>query len=189
MNIGEELVGDYLQYIEGCEFVQKNLSTKDIQGEIDVIDINLEQKTVYLCEVAIHLETGLQYTFNKRPNNVNKLTEKFSKDIQYALKYFPTESEYQHKFMFWSPIVKKRKSSAKNDQDNNLKDVQGNIRKKYGIEIELIINKAFMDAMGKLRQFALNQTGELKSPVLRLYQIEEKTQRYIQKHRFTNLIE
>ena len=97
MNIGEELVDDYLQFIKGCEFVQKNLYTADVQGEIDVVGINLKTKTVYLCEVAIHLPTGLQYNQNSRPNNVKKLVEKFSKDIEYARTYF---SGYSHRFMF-----------------------------------------------------------------------------------------
>jgi hypothetical protein len=36
----------------------------------------LKKRKVYICEVAIHLSTGLRYVKNKRPNNVGKLTEK-----------------------------------------------------------------------------------------------------------------
>jgi hypothetical protein len=35
VNIGEELVGSYLQHIRGCDFIQKNLFIPDVQGEID----------------------------------------------------------------------------------------------------------------------------------------------------------
>ncbi len=89
MNIGEEIVSVYLQYIRGCEFIQQNLYTPDVQGEIDVVGINLKSKELYVCEVAIHLTTGLRYVKEKQPNNVNKLIDKFSKDIEYAQKYFP----------------------------------------------------------------------------------------------------
>jgi Holliday junction resolvase-like predicted endonuclease len=57
-NLGEELVASYLEYIKGCDFIQKNLYTPDVQGEIDVVGINLKSKEIYVCEVAIHLTTG-----------------------------------------------------------------------------------------------------------------------------------
>ncbi len=197
MNIGEELVGDYLQFIEGCEFVRKNLHTKDVQGEIDVVGINIERKTVFLCEVAIHLATGLQYVLNKRPNNINKLTEKFSKDILYARKYFPEKDGFNHRFMLWTPIVKTpvnktnkelqeltdiilgKPSKTQYNQSLDVETVQSNIRKKFNTDIELIINDVFLKKMEELREYARSQTEELKSPVLRLYQIEEKLKKHV----------
>ncbi len=103
MNIGEEIATAYLKYIKDCEFIQTNLYIPDVQGEIDVVGIDINNKTVYVCEVAVHLITGLQYVKNKRPNNVEKLYEKFCKDIDYTNKYFP---DYKKIFMIWSPIVK-----------------------------------------------------------------------------------
>ena len=76
INVGEQLVASYLQYIRECEFTQMNLYTVDSQGEIDVVGIDLNRKRVYVCEVAIHLTTGLQYVKDKRPNNIQKLTDK-----------------------------------------------------------------------------------------------------------------
>lgn len=55
MNVGEELVSAYLQHILGCDFTQQNLYTIDSQGEIDVVGLNLKDRSVYICEVAIHL--------------------------------------------------------------------------------------------------------------------------------------
>ena len=72
INVGEQLVASYLQYIRKCEFTQTNLYTVDVQGEIDVVGIDLKRKKVYVCEVAIHLTTGLQYVKDKRPNNIQK---------------------------------------------------------------------------------------------------------------------
>jgi hypothetical protein len=175
MNIGEELVADYLRFIKGCEFVEKNLYTKDVQGEIDVVGINLETKTVYVCEVAIHLVTGLQY----RPDNINKLTAKFSKDIEYALKFFPLEEGYKHYFMLWSPVVKDKADTAKNNQLKDVRQVQRNILEKYKVEIEAVINEDFLTRLEELKKYALGETKEVKSAVVRLYQIEDKTRKYI----------
>ena len=170
INLGEELVAAYLENIKDCEFIQQNLYTPDVQGEIDVVGIDLKTKPIYVCEVAIHLTTGLRYVKNRQPNNVNKLTEKFSKDIEYANKYFP---DYEKHFMLWSPIIKKSKETSKHNQINDLKEIQQNIFSKYGIDLEFIVNERFLDCLNELREFAKRETKELKSPVLRLMQVEE----------------
>ena len=43
-NPGEELVGEYLKNIKHCEFVEYNLHTPEVQGEIDVVGIDVEAK-------------------------------------------------------------------------------------------------------------------------------------------------
>jgi hypothetical protein len=180
MNIGEELVMAYLQYIKGCEFVQQNLYTPDIQGEIDVVGIDIDNKTIYVCEVAIHLQTGLQYVnqIKHTPNNVNKLFAKFSKDIEYANKYFP---DYKKIIMLWCPIVKNQKSGSKHNQMNDVAEVKNKIKTKYGIELETIINEKFMDCFKELREYAGTDKKENKSPVIRLLQIEEFLKKYLEK--------
>lgn len=75
-NIGEEIAGEYLKFVKGCEFIEYNLYTPDVQGEIDVIGINIKEKALYVCEVAIHLTTGLQYVKSKAPDNVNRFLNK-----------------------------------------------------------------------------------------------------------------
>lgn len=87
-NPGEELVGSYLRAVLECDFVEYNLSTRFTQGEIDVIGISSVKKIVYLCEVATHLETGLQYVRERRPDNIKRFVKKFEKDIRYATTYF-----------------------------------------------------------------------------------------------------
>ena len=59
MNVGEELVSAYLQQILGCDFTQQNLYTIDSQGEIDVVGLNLKDRSVYIVSVlARHLEAA-----------------------------------------------------------------------------------------------------------------------------------
>jgi len=175
INLGEEIVVAYLQHIKGCEFIQQNLYTPDVQGEIDVVGIDLETKTIYVCEVAVHLITGLQYVKDNQPNNVNKLTEKFSRDIEYTNKYFP---DYSKHFMLWSPIVKMSGDKAKFNQMADIEGITENIQTKYGLTLECIINEKFANCLAELREFARNETKELKSPVLRFMQVEE----YLKKH-------
>lgn len=178
INLGEEFVAAYLENIKGCDFIQQNLYTPDVQGEIDVVGIDLKTKTIYVCEVAIHLTTGLLYVKGSQSNNVNKLTEKFSKDIDYANKYF---SDYEKHFMLWSPIIKKSKETAKLNQIRDLEEIHQNLHSKYGINLEIIVNEKFLNCLNELREFAKRETKALKSPVLRLMQVEEYLKKHVQK--------
>ena len=178
VNLGEEIVAAYLQYIKRCEFIQQNLYTPDVQGEIDVVGIDLKTKTIYACEVAVHLITGLQYVKDSQPNNVNKLTEKFSRDIEYTNKYFP---DYSKHFMLWSPIVRVSGEKAKFSQTVDIEGITANIQAKYSVELECIINEKFANCLAELREYARNETKELKSPVLRFMQVEEYLKRHLGK--------
>jgi len=178
MNVGEQLVSSYLRYIRRCDFIQTNLYTVEAHGEIDVVGINLKEKQVYICEVAIHLTTGLQYVKEKRPNNIQKLTDKFSRDIEYANKYL---SEYTRHFMLWSPVVKDSQGQASYNQLSHLATVKAAIKAKYGVELECVVNDAFLSCLKEMRTFSSKQTAELQDPVMRLLQIEEYLTRHVGK--------
>jgi Holliday junction resolvase-like predicted endonuclease len=177
-NIGEEITGLYLQIEQGCDFVQYNLYTPDVQGEIDVVAINFKKDIVYVCEVAVHLVTGLSYVNvkNARPDTTERLIKKFNKDIDYAEKEF---HDFQRIYMLWSPIVKKSGLNAKHDQLKAVEEVRSQILIARNVEIELIINDRYKECLAKLREYAASKTQELKSPVLRLFQIEEYLDKYL----------
>lgn len=180
-NIGEEIVGEYLKYCEACQFIQYNLSTPDIQGEIDVVGLNLADKRLYVCEVAIHLETGLQYVDNKnnKPANVERLTKKFAKDVEYARKYFP---DFTPIAMFWCPVV--RNQSGKKAIHNQMRDIQAihdAIERTHHIQVDMVVNERFQEYLVRLREVAAQITEECKSPVMRLLQIEEKLARHLRR--------
>ena len=177
-NVGEEIAGEYLRVVKGCEFVTYNVSNPDIQGEIDVIGIELEAKRIYVCEVAIHLPTGLQYVKNGRPDNVARLVRKFGKDIEYAEKYF---SDYKKFFMLWCPIVKNQRPGSKYNQVKDVELIQETIKSEHGYQIETIINHQYQLCLKELRRYARGQTSELKSRVLRLMQIEERLTNHLEK--------
>ncbi len=178
-NIGEEISGTYLKVCKNCDFVEYNLYTTEVQGEIDVVGIDTKNKKVFICEVAIHLETGIQYTKNNQPDNYNRFVKKFEKDITYANNRF--DKSYEKTYMLWSPIVKNQKKTAKHNQLNTLKEVQKHIKENYNVDLQLIINQTFMDCLDELRTYAGKQTVELKSPILRLMQIEYKLGQHLKK--------
>ena len=178
MNIGEELVAAYLRHIKGCEFTQQNLHTPDVQGEIDVVGIDLARKILYVCEVAIHLSTGLLYTKGGAPDNVARLTKKFSRDIEYARKYFP---DYRWHFMLWSPIVRQAGEDAALNQLRDTEALAHTIQSQYDIALEMVVNEDFQRRLNELRDFARARSEELKNPVLRLFQIEEALKKHLTK--------
>ncbi|MCH8998479.1 MAG: hypothetical protein IID48_09485 [Proteobacteria bacterium] len=179
-NIGEEITGDYLKIVKGCDFIEYNLYTPDVQGEIDVVGIDIKNKRLYVCEVAIHLVTGLQYVKNDQPDNVDRFVKKFTKNIDYAEKYF---GDHEKHFMLWSPIVKNSSPTSKNNQLNDVTQVKQILEKKFGYSLELIINEEYRKCLDQIRDFARSETKELKSPVLRLMQIEEKLNAHLEKLR------
>ncbi len=179
-NPGEEIVGEYLKCFLDCDFVEYNLYTPDVQGEIDVVGINPKNKIVYICEVATHLVTGLQYVKNRQPDNVDRFSKKFRKNIQYANKYF---EDYEKHFMLWSPIVKNQGVNAKNNQTSDIEEIKSNLYSEFGVSLETIINQDYLERLSQLRQYAAKETKELKSPILRLMQIEEKLTKHISRLR------
>jgi hypothetical protein len=137
MNIGEEIVAAYLTAIKGCEFIQLNLHNPDIQGEIDVLGIDFRNKRLFVCEVAVHLTSGLRYVRDKRPNTKSKLLDKFGKDIQFARKHFPA---FEAHFMLWSPIVKTSRENSKENQLRTVEEVRDELQADYEVEVYLVVN-------------------------------------------------
>lgn len=177
-NVGEEMVGAYLQAIRGCGFVQYNVPTGKGQGEIDVLGLDFKNRAVYVCEVAVHLTTGLMYVDpkTKQPCNVERLTAKFAKDLEYADAQFP---EFEHVLMFWSPVVKSAGPKAKHNQVLDVEQVCEAVRRLHGVEVEVVINHRFRECLKQLKKYAGSKTVELKSPVLRLLQIEALLEKHL----------
>ncbi len=177
-NPGEEFVGECLKLFLRCDFVEYNLYTPDVQGEIDVVGINPKDRIVYICEVATHLVTGLNYAKNNQPENVERFTRKFHKNIQYANKYF---KDYEKHFMLWSPIVKNQGPNAKHNQMRDIEEIKENLRKEFQVKLDPVINQNYLKYLVRLREYAAKETKALKSPILRIMQIEEKLTKHVEK--------
>lgn len=120
--------------------------------------------------------TGLQYVKDNRPDNVPRLTAKFRKGIEYLRRAF---KDYKHEFMLWSPVVKNQRAGAKYNQIDDIRAIVETIKNEFGVVIEPIINKKFMDALGALRGVARDTTRELDSHVLRFLQVEEHLKKHL----------
>jgi hypothetical protein len=79
--------------------------------------------------------------------------------------------------MLWSPVVHRSSGKPKYDQWKVLRQVQEDVESKTGTKIELVINEKYQKALKKLRAFASKESKELKSPIMRFLQIEEKAKK------------
>jgi hypothetical protein len=156
-DVGEYLVGAYLQLIDKCDFVQYNVRPShgglEGLGELDVVGFNFVAKTAYLCEVTTHIR-GLLYGSNS--DTVQKLKDKHERQKAYALKYL-TNFETRI-FQFWSPVVP-----------------VGFITKELAEfpELKLIINEEYTRRVRELQTLARTTTHDARNPVFRLLQILE----------------
>lgn len=178
-NPGEHLVGQYLHEIKKCDFVEYNLHTTHMQGEIDVVGIDSSKKTVYICEVATHLVGGLQYTKGSQPDNVNRFVKKFTKNIQYANENF---KGFKKVFMLWTPIIRiPRTHNTKHNQLRDIQEIVHKIKKTTGVEIQTIYNADFLKVIQELRDVASQTTQAMNSPIMRFLQIEESLKKLLKK--------
>lgn len=108
-DIGESLVGAYLRYVEGCEFVLFNTYLPGVQGEIDVIGIRLGRpQDIFFVEVTTHIQ-GMTYGGNRR--TVEKVREKLVRAQALAKQRFP---EDDHHFQVWTvPTPSTSRSTAR----------------------------------------------------------------------------
>jgi Holliday junction resolvase-like predicted endonuclease len=175
--VGEELVGAWLRKIAECDFVQYNVAWRDKQGEIDVIGLNLVKKTAYICEVATHLATGLQYVKNGKLDNVPRLTHKFKGDVDYAREYLP---EFRHCFQLWPPIIKHPMTdTVAHSQFKDLNDIRQYIWTCRQVEVKMVVNEDYLACVQQLRGLAAQETPASEFPVFRLLQILARLESHV----------
>ena len=81
--------------------------------------------------------------------------------------------------MLWSPIVTDTKGKPENNQLQHLKEIRTNIKTKYGVEIECIVNEQFQKCIRELRSYAKAKKTQLQCPLMRFMQIEEHLNQHI----------
>lgn len=161
-DIGEYLVGAYLNVVEECDFVDYNVhpwggKMKGL-GEFDVIGLSFQENTIFICEVTTHIR-GLNY--GDYDKTVKRISEKFDRQKEYA-KYWKKEFP-NNRIMFWSPRV-----------SSGLVDL---LRKIKGLE--LIMNKDYTEKIVKLQKKAREWSHDMNNPAFRLLQIMEHTKKVI----------
>ncbi|MGA2065489.1 MAG: hypothetical protein ABSG86_10985 [Thermoguttaceae bacterium] len=154
--VGEYVVGAYLQHIKKCDFVTYNARSPGgtLAGlpEMDVVAIKLNEKEAYMCEATTHIR-GLLYKNNEA--TIRKIKKKFEAQKKYArsqLKGFAVT------YMFWSPVVPVGYLTT------HLHEIRG---------LELVINGEYKKRVEELRAVAKRETCDLCNPFLRAMQIIE----------------
>jgi hypothetical protein len=156
-DIGEFIVGAHLQLIEKCDFVVYNVrppggGLKGL-GELDVVGLNFNTNTAYLCEVTTHI-LGLLYKDNQE--TVSKIKKKHECQKEYAEKQLANFKK--HVFMFWSPVVPKGYITQ------HLNEIES---------LETIINGEYKKRIEQLRLLAKDTTHDTRNPFFRMLQIME----------------
>jgi len=156
--VGEEIVGTWLRYCQGCDFVDYNVK-REGPGEVDVVGINLSEMKAYICEVATHTRRGLGYKKNRKA-----IQDKLVRAVDYAEEHLPTVT---HHYMFWAPVVR---TGA---QEAAIKEVGKYLKAEKQVDVEFVVNKDYKQRLVELRDKARAMTRNPTHPVMRLLQIEE----------------
>lgn len=175
--VGEEIVGAYLKECLRCDFVEYNYDLGVGQAECDVVAINVHTSSVYFCEVATHTG-GLLYVHpkTKKPDNIARLTRKFSQNVEFARRNFPA---YEQHFMFWSPVVRKAGPRAKHDPVSDVQQVREYCARNLEINLELVINEEYWKKLQELRAIARAKGPDSSFSIVRFLQIEEKLKKHL----------
>lgn len=169
MNVGEEIVAEYLRYIVECDAIKSNVQLHSNGGEIDLIGVR--GRAVYLCEVAIHIN-GLRYTH--KGGTKGNLINKFKRIREFVSDEGSPFRKYTPKYMFFSPIVRISKSEKSGTKiPSELAEVQKTLGKEK-IDLDFYINEDFYAIIDGLKAVAMEISYEVKSPVMRLFQIESR---------------
>ena len=156
-DLGEYIVVAYLKSIKKCDFVDYNIRIPGggLKGlsELDVVGLNYNTKTAYLCEVTTHIR-GLLYGDNKK--TVQKIRQKHEVQKEYA--YTILKDFHNIVFMLWSPYVPNGYIT------DHLKEIE---------TLELVINKDYTSCINEMRVIASKNTNDLGNPFLRTLQILE----------------
>ncbi len=154
--IGEFVVGAWLQEVARCGFVQFNVRPPVEglagQSEFDVIGFDHGSRTVHMCEVATHLG-GLNYGRGYQ-NTLDRIQQKFEKQREYAEHYLT--DFVVHKFSLWSPNV------PRGFLTDRLGEIDG---------LELVVNSSYRQRIGELREIACTTTRDTGNPFFRSLQI------------------
>ncbi|MCD4822589.1 MAG: hypothetical protein K8R11_11110 [Methanococcoides sp.] len=162
--VGEYIVGAYLQIIEKCDFVGYNVKPQSggMEGlsEFDVLGLKFSDGTAFMCEVTTHLD-GPNYGSNYN-DTINKIKNKYTRQKSYAEKYlknFPNK-----RFMFWSPVVPNGRMTTEFENLEN----DG---------LECIYNAEYARRIDELRAIAKNEKKDTGNPFFRTLQILEHLRR------------
>ncbi|MEF3279493.1 MAG: hypothetical protein K6357_00790 [Elusimicrobiota bacterium] len=181
--MGEYLVRAYLEHCKGCKIVCYNVKTGKGQGEIDVMGFNFPEKTIFICEVATHLD-GILYG-KTLDTTVEKILSKFEN-----MKTYVEENINKNKcfnkvhYMFWAPKVSGNTLKALEEKISEFKKTLNSEE-----ELKLVINDEYTKCFHELKEKAKKSTTDTGNPAFRMLQIEQHFLIKVKKNKFKREIE
>lgn len=144
-DIGENLVGSYLRYVEQCDFIVYNAQYPTVQSEIDVVGMRLSggHREIWFCEVITHIDGTLYGTYEK---TMLKLEAKILRAREFANAMFPDPADH-HRFEIWSPVVPVGKLTTQFEEmerrhNDDALDLHFVINGEYTARIQALIDHA-----------------------------------------------
>ena len=155
--MGEYLVGAYLEIIKKCDVVSYNVRFPGegikAMRELDVMGLNFKTNTAFLCEVATHI-LGMLYS-GKTGDSIAKVRKKFKNQKKFAKKQLGNFKNIH--FQFWAPKV-----------------ITSRAKELYKIRgLESVINQDYTTKVNQLRAEAKQITKVVNNPAFRMLQILE----------------
>lgn len=159
-DIGENLVGSYLRYVEGCPFVVYNTQVPGIQGEIDVTGMKIAPaREVVFCEVTTHIR-GTLYG-SGYDDTIAKIRDKIERARGFAQS---TMADWAHRYEIWSPVVPVGKLT---DGFAELETIYSDDQ----VDVTFVINGGYTQRIQRLIDSARSDPSATSEPAYRLLQV------------------
>lgn len=155
-DIGEYIVGAYLQLKLDCDIVDYNVRPPGggLQGleELDVVGLNFKEHKACLCEVTTHIRWLL---YKDNVTTFTQIKKKHERQKCYGENYL---HDFRCEYMFWSPVVP-----------------VGFITEQLVLltDLQLVINGEYKRRVEELKTLAAQTTHDTKNPFFRVLQILE----------------
>jgi hypothetical protein len=69
------------------------------------------------------------------------------------------------------------------NQVADIEQIKKIVKEKYDVDLKIIINEEYMKCIKRLRETAMKRTDEIKTPIMRFLQIEEKLSAHLERKR------
>lgn len=176
MDLNELIASAYLEYVVGCDMVETHVYIGERSDSIDVIGVNTDDWTVYVCEVEDHL-LGTRYSLSKQQkNHVTRCVRKF-REIAYYVNH--RYEGFEKRYMLWTPVVTEHNREFIRNPVQDLNEIVTLIHIEQGIKVEPVANERYAQCLTELRQALGNTKRVLNSPVLRFIQLEEQLGKHV----------
>jgi hypothetical protein len=153
-DIGEHLVGAYLEFCSGCGVVSYDHSLVGEQGDIDVLGLDLSGRRVFAVEVKTHIGGLGGYKGQEGP--------KLRQQIERAQRFLESQlSDWDRHYAIWSPHVAPKTEAA----------IRAALDDPSIPIVDLVINAEFASRLNELSVKARGDARFRTNPAFRLLQI------------------